>query len=96
MNMKLSEMKYAEEGIVTHIEETLRKKVAGMGISPGKKLRMLTKQPVKGPVVVVVDEANTSIGLDVAESILVEIPGVAYAEVEYVLGLDAALSMYPK
>jgi len=96
MNMKLSEMKYAEEGIVTHIEETLRKKVAGMGISPGKKLRMLTKQPVKGPVVVVVDEANTSIGLDVAESILVEIPGGTYAEVEYVLGLDVALSMYPK
>ena len=96
MNMKLSEMKYAEEGIVTHIEETLRKKVAGMGIRPGKKLRMVTKQSGKGPVVVVVDDANTCIGLDVAERILVEIPGVAYAEVEYVLGLDAVLSMYPK
>ena len=72
MEKKLSERKYAEEGIVTEIEETLRKKVAGMGIKVGKKLRMLIKQPVKGHVVVVLDKTNTSIGL------------------------DAALSMYPK
>jgi ferrous iron transport protein A len=70
---KLSEMKYEEEGTVTDIEETLRKKVAGMGIRVGKKLRMVTKQPIKGPVVVVVDEANTSLGLDVAERIILEI-----------------------
>jgi len=73
MEKKLSEMKYAEEGTVTEIEKILRKKVAGMGIRVGKKLRMVTKQPVKGPVVVVVDEANTSIGLDVAERIIVEL-----------------------
>ena len=66
-------MEYEEEGTVTDIEETLRKKVAGMGIRVGKKLRMVTKQPIKGPVVVVVDEANTSLGLDVAERIIVEI-----------------------
>jgi len=66
-------MKYEEEGTVTDIEETLRKKVAGMGIRVGKKLRMVTKQPIKGPVVVVVDEANTSLGLDVAERIILEI-----------------------
>ncbi len=66
-------MKYEEEGTVTDIEGTLRKKVAGMGIRVGKKLRMITKQPIKGPVVVVVDEANTSLGLDVAERIILEI-----------------------
>ncbi|NOR47154.1 MAG: ferrous iron transport protein A [Methanosarcinaceae archaeon] len=72
MEKKLSEMEYEEEGIVTDIEETLRKKVAGMGIRVGKRLKMITKQPVKGPVVVVVDEASTSLGLDVAEKISVE------------------------
>ncbi len=72
MEKKLSEMKYEEEGTVTDIEGTLRKKVAGMGIRVGKKLKMITKQPIKGPVVVVVDEANTSLGLDVAEKIIVE------------------------
>ncbi|MRG76859.1 MAG: ferrous iron transport protein A [ANME-2 cluster archaeon] len=73
MEKKLSEMEYEEEGTVTDIEGTLRKKVAGMGIRVGKKLRMVTKQPIKGPVVVVVDEANTSLGLDVAERIILEI-----------------------
>jgi len=65
-------MEYEEEGTVTDIEETLRKKVAGMGIRVGKRLKMITKQPVKGPVVVVVDEANTSLGLNIAEKIIVE------------------------
>jgi len=69
---KLSDMEYEEEGTVTDIEETLRKKVAGMGIRVGKRLKMITKQPVKGPVVVVVDEANTSLGLNIAEKIIVE------------------------
>ena len=72
MEKKLSEMEYEEEGTVTDIEGTLRKKVAGMGIRVGKKLKMITKQPVKGPVVVVVDEANTSLGLKIAEKIIVE------------------------
>ncbi|MCD4810043.1 MAG: ferrous iron transport protein A [Methanosarcinales archaeon] len=69
---KLSEMEYEEEGTITDIEGTLRKRVAGMGIRVGKRLKMITKQPVKGPVVVVVDEANTSLGLDIAEKIIVE------------------------
>ena len=73
MKKKLSEMKYGEEGIVTDIEHTLQKQVAGMGIRVGKNLRMITKQPIKGPVVVVVDSANTSLGLDVAEKITVEV-----------------------
>lgn len=66
-------MNYGEEGTVTDIEQTLQKQVAGMGIRVDKNLRMITKQPIKGPVVVVVDEANTSLGLDVAEKITVEV-----------------------
>jgi ferrous iron transport protein A len=70
---KLSEMGYEEEGIVKSIEEDLRKKVAGMGIRVGKKLKMQTKQPIKGPVVVRVDEANTSLGLGMADKIIMEV-----------------------
>lgn len=73
MEKKLSEMGYEEEGIVKGIEEDLRKKVAGMGIRVGKKLKMQTKQPIKGPVVVTVDEASTSLGLGVAEKIIMEV-----------------------
>lgn len=70
---KLSEMNYGEEGTVTSINSDLREKIAGMGIRVGKKLKMITKQPIKGPVVVVVDEANTSLGLGIADKIMVEV-----------------------
>jgi len=73
MEKKLSEMGYEEEGIVKSIEEDLRKKVAGMGIRVGKKLKMQTKHPIKGPVVVTVDEASTSLGLGVADKIIMEV-----------------------
>ncbi len=65
-------MDYDEQGTVTGINADLRKRVAGMGIRVGKKLRMVTKQPIKGPVDVVVDGAETSLGLDMAEKITVE------------------------
>ena len=74
MKKKLSEMDYAEQGTVTEIEKDLQKRVAGMGIRVGKKLRMVTKQPIKGPVDVVVDGAETSLGLDMAGKITVEVP----------------------
>ncbi|NOQ29346.1 MAG: ferrous iron transport protein A [Methanosarcinales archaeon] len=73
MKKKLSEMNYDEQGIVTEIEKGLQKRVAGMGIRVGKNLRMVTKQPIKGPFDVVVDEAETSLGLDMAGKIVVEV-----------------------
>ena len=73
MRKKLSEMSYEEEGIVRNIEEDLKGKIAGMGIRAGKKVKMQTKQPIKGPVVVTVDKASTSLGLGVADKIVVEV-----------------------
>lgn len=73
MQKKLSEMKYEENGIVKTIEREFKEKLAGMGIRVGKKIKMLTKQPMKGPIVVVVDEARTSLGLEIAKKITVEV-----------------------
>lgn len=73
MEKKLSEMKYGEQGIVKSIKGDLRNKVAGMGIRVNKRIRMATKQPIKGPVVVTVDESNISLGLGIAENIIVEV-----------------------
>jgi FeoA domain. len=66
-------MDYGEEGIVKSIDESLKLKVAGMGIRVGKRIKMMTKQPLKGPVVVVVDGADTSLGMGVADKIIVEV-----------------------
>ena len=73
MKKKLSEMKYGEQGTVKSINEELRKQVAGMGIRVNKKLKMATKQPIKGPVVVTVDESNISLGLGIADKIIMEV-----------------------
>ena len=73
MRKKLSEMNYGEEGVINSIEENLRNKVAGMGIRVGKKLKMATKQPIKGPVVVTVDHSSISLGLGIADKIIVEV-----------------------
>jgi FeoA domain. len=73
MEKKLYEMNYGEEGIVKSIDESLKLKVAGMGIRVGKRIKMMTRQPMKGPVVVVVDEADTSLGMGVADKIIVEV-----------------------
>lgn len=73
MKKKLSAMNYDEKGIVKTIEREFKEKLAGMGIRVGKKIEMLTKQPIKGPVVVVIDEAETSLGLGIAKKITVEV-----------------------
>ncbi|MCD6472651.1 ferrous iron transport protein A [Candidatus Aerophobetes bacterium] len=73
MEKKLPEMRYEEKGVVKMIEGGFRERVAGMGIRIGKEIKMLTKQPMKGPVVVVVDDARTSLGLRIAEKIIVEV-----------------------
>ncbi len=46
-----------------------------MGVRVGKKIKMLTKEPLKGPVVVVVDEADISLGIGIADKIIVEVDG---------------------
>lgn len=73
MEKKLPEMKYEEVGVVKKIESGFKDQIAGMGIREGKGIKMMTKQPAKGPVVVTVGRSNTSIGLGLADKITVEV-----------------------
>ena len=73
MKKKLSEMNYEEEGRVKSIEQDLKNKLAGMGIRVGKNLKMITKHPLKGPMVIEVDGAHTSLALIVADRIIMEV-----------------------
>lgn len=73
MKKKLSEVEFNETGIVSYIDEKLKNRIDVMGIRVGKKLKMVTKQPIKGPVVVIVEGASTSLGLDLAQMITLEV-----------------------
>ena len=72
MKKKLSEMKYEETVVIKSIGSDLRAQVAGMGIREGKEVKMMSKQPLKGPVVIMVDRSNASIGRGLANKIMVE------------------------
>ncbi|MBC8511371.1 MAG: ferrous iron transport protein A [Dehalococcoidia bacterium] len=75
MEKKLSEMKYGEKGTVKRIEGKLRAQIAGMGIREGQEVEMTTKQPIKGPLTITMGRANTSLGIGLAEQIIVEVEG---------------------
>ncbi len=75
MQKRLNVMAYEEEGVVISIDQDLKQRVAGMGIRVGKRIKMLTKEPLKGPVVITLDGAETSLGLEVAGKIIVEVKG---------------------
>ncbi len=73
MAKKLSEMDFGEEGTVKEIAEDFRVQIAGMGIREGKKVRMTTRQPIKGPVVIEIGRANTSVGYALADKVIVDV-----------------------
>ncbi|CAD6492097.1 MAG: FeoA domain protein [Candidatus Argoarchaeum ethanivorans] len=73
MEKRLNELNFDEEGIVKEIDESLVRQVAGMGVRIGKNVRMATKQPMKGPVVIEIDKSFTSLGCSMAEKIVVEV-----------------------
>ena len=73
MERKLSELEYDQKGVVMRIQGKLRQQIASLGIREGKKIKMLTRQPIKGPVVVTVDRTTTSIGLGLADMIVVQV-----------------------
>ncbi|MFO7792106.1 MAG: FeoA family protein [Candidatus Saliniplasma sp.] len=73
MKKRLTSMDYGEKGTVVDIVQELRNKVAGMGIRVGKNIVFMTRQPIKGPVVVKVEGSTTSMGVGIADRIQVEV-----------------------
>ncbi|MFP3975119.1 MAG: FeoA domain-containing protein, partial [Dehalococcoidia bacterium] len=71
MEKKLSEMDYKDRGVVKRIDDDIKSRVASLGIRENKEIRMMTKQPIKGPVTVDIGGVTTSLGLGLADKISV-------------------------
>jgi ferrous iron transport protein A len=69
----LYDLDVSQEGLITEIEGGKRHHLADMGLRVGKKIRMLTRQPFRGPVVVEVGEVKISLGKGLAQKIKVEV-----------------------
>lgn len=66
-------MDYGEKGVIKKINQSLKDQVRGRGIREGKTIRMDTKQPINGPVVITIDRSTTSLGFNLAKEISVEV-----------------------
>jgi ferrous iron transport protein A len=50
-----------------------QRKLASLNIRPGKKIRKITRQPFRGPVVIEIDNTQIAIGMGMAMKIIVEV-----------------------
>lgn len=66
-------MDYGEKGVIKEIDRDLKDQLLGRGIREGKTIRMDTKQPINGPVVITIDRSTTSLGFNLAKDIFVEV-----------------------
>ena len=71
MQIKLSDLAFGQTAVVREINTSVHD-LNCMGLRVGKELKMITKQPIKGPVVVLLGELEIAMGLETAECILVE------------------------
>jgi ferrous iron transport protein A len=69
--MNLSDLPFGETAVVREINAPAHD-LNCMGLRVGKELKMVTKQPIKGPVVVLIGELEIAMGLETAERIVVE------------------------
>lgn len=74
MQKKLSALDFGERGVVCEIQTSVHD-LNCMGLRVGKEVKMVTKQPIKGPVVVLLGEMEIAMGLDIAAHVLVEVIG---------------------
>ncbi len=70
---RLDMMTYSQEGTIVAIDPVVRGQLASMGVRTGKTVKMITKEPLKGPVVLLIDQANISLGIGIADKISVEV-----------------------
>ena len=74
MEKILNQMRYGEKGEIVEIKTTeIKRKLMGMNIRLGKEVKMLAKQPLKGPVAIEIGSMQTSLSQEMAKQIIVEV-----------------------
>lgn len=74
MQKKLLELEFGDKGVVREIR-TSTHDLNCMGLRVGKELKMITKQPIQGPVVVLLGEVEIAMGPEIAAQVIIEITG---------------------
>jgi len=74
MESALSRLKAGEEGTVKYFEDgfELKRKLNSMGLVEGKKIKVVSKQLLRGPIVVRIGNMEIAIGRGMANKIIVD------------------------
>lgn len=74
METSLVDMEIGQSGLITQITggHGQKRHLRSMGLREGKNIRIVTKQPAKGPIIVEVDRNKIAIGRGMAVRVLVE------------------------
>ncbi len=74
MTIPLGSLKEGQEARIVQLDggDEFQRKLRTIGIREGKVVKVLTRQPFGGPVVVEIDGRSTTIGRGMARRIIVE------------------------
>ena len=74
MEVSLFDLQTGQKAIIKRLKEggMFRKKLASLNIRVGKTIRKITVQPLRGPVVIEIDNTEATIGMNMAKKIVVE------------------------
>ncbi|WFN36615.1 ferrous iron transport protein A [Methanomicrobium antiquum] len=72
MEKRLTNLEYGETGLIKEIKASSQN-LSPIGIRVGKSVKMITKQPIKGPVVVMAGEVEVALGIEQAKEIIVDV-----------------------
>ncbi|MDY6966476.1 MAG: FeoA family protein [Halobacteriota archaeon] len=74
MESSLDEMNIGQSGMITQITggHGQRRHMRSMGLREGKNIKIITKQPVGGPIIVEMDGNQIAIGRGMAMRVLVD------------------------
>jgi ferrous iron transport protein A len=70
----ISELKEGQRAVITQLlgGPGFAQRLRPMGVREGKEVRMITRQPLGGPVVICIDDRATTVGRMMAQRIMVQ------------------------
>jgi len=72
MKKAITDLEYGETGTIVEILG-FRQELNSLGIRTGKNVKMITRQPIKGPVVVIAGDVQVAMGCELAAGVVVDI-----------------------
>jgi len=76
MVKSLAEMRPGEEGVLVDLQGGfgMVRRLDGLGLRPGKGIRKINAQFLRGPVVISLDNRRVALGYGMARRVIVEVP----------------------